>query len=100
MALLDALGRRWMLRIAWELGAGPLSFNELQSACEGISPSVLSQRLRDLIDLELVSVGADGRYRRTATGEELGKLLGPLDQWAKGWARRLSRRRRAPTPKG
>jgi len=38
MALLDLLGRRWALRVLWELRSGPVpSFRELQSRCGGVS---------------------------------------------------------------
>jgi DNA-binding HxlR family transcriptional regulator len=37
MALLDLLGRRWALRIIWELRDGPLTFRDLQAACDGMS---------------------------------------------------------------
>jgi len=41
MALLDLLGRRWALRVLWELRSGPVpSFRELQSRCGGVSSSV------------------------------------------------------------
>lgn len=48
MALLDLLGRRWALRILWELREGPLRFRTLQASCDTISPSVLSLRLTEL----------------------------------------------------
>ena len=48
MALLDLLGRRWALRILWELRDGPLTFRALQAACGNLSPSVLNDRLREL----------------------------------------------------
>ena len=44
MALLDLLGRRWVLRIVWELREGPLTFRELQLRCGSMSSSVLNQR--------------------------------------------------------
>jgi DNA-binding HxlR family transcriptional regulator len=89
MALLDLLGRRWALRILWELhGAGALGFSELQARCEEISPSVLSQRLKELRRAGLVEAGEDGRYRPGADGAELARLLLGLDAWAKRWARR------------
>ncbi len=34
MALLDLLGRRWMLRIIWELRNGPLTSRALRQACD------------------------------------------------------------------
>jgi DNA-binding HxlR family transcriptional regulator len=89
MALLDLLGRRWALRILWELRDGPLAFNELQRRCDGMSPSTLSQRLSELAEARLVEPTADGAHRATRQAESLGQLLMPLDAWAKKWARTL-----------
>ena len=48
MALLDLLGRRWSLRVLWELRDGPLTSRALRAACDEASPSVLQARLADL----------------------------------------------------
>ena len=48
MAALDLFGRRWALRILWELRAKSLTFRELQDACGEISPAVLNTRLAEL----------------------------------------------------
>ena len=88
MVLLDALGRRWALRILWELRAGEQTFRALRDACDDVSPSVLNQRLAELRDLGLLEAGATG-YRLTEHGAALGKLLVPLDAWAQRWARHL-----------
>jgi DNA-binding HxlR family transcriptional regulator len=85
MALLDLLGRRWALRIGWELRDGdPLSFRELQQRCDAASSSVLNERLRELRDAGIVERDAAG-YRLTERGSELVELLLPLDRWAKRW---------------
>ena len=42
MVLLDALGRRWALRVLWELHAGDHTFRVLREACGDVSPSVLA----------------------------------------------------------
>jgi DNA-binding HxlR family transcriptional regulator len=90
MALLDLLGRRWALRIGWELRDGrPASFRELQARCDEMSPSVLNQRLRELRGAGIVERAGDG-YRLSAEGRRLLDALGPLDAWAKRWARRSS----------
>ncbi|MGW0770063.1 hypothetical protein [Streptomyces sp. NPDC002676] len=47
MALLDLLGRRWMLRVLWELRTEPLDFRALQEVCNRMSSSVLRDRLAD-----------------------------------------------------
>ena len=93
MALLDLLGRRWALRVIWELRDAPLAFRVLQERCAGMSSSVLSQRLGELREAGIVTLGEDG-YELTGEGRELLELLGPLHGWAQRWARR-SRRPRA-----
>lgn len=86
MALLDLLGRRWTLRVLWELRGAPLSFRALQTACEGMSPSVLNQRLAELREGLLVDATEQG-YELTARGRELAALLEPVSRWSEGWAR-------------
>jgi DNA-binding HxlR family transcriptional regulator len=87
MALLDLLGRRWALRVLWELRDGvPLTFRELQARCGGISSSVLNDRLRELRDARIVAVERTGGYRLTDEGRDLLEALAPLDAWAKDWA--------------
>jgi DNA-binding HxlR family transcriptional regulator len=91
MALLDLLGRRWALRVLWELHeTGALGFAELQSRTAGISPSVLSQRLKDLAEAGLVIAGDDGRYVPGRDAEQLARILLDLDTWATRWGRRVS----------
>jgi len=87
MALLDLLGRRWALRTIWELRDGPLLFRALQERCEGMSSSVLNQRLHELRAAGVVEAGAGG-YRLTEEGRRLLGLFGPLDDWAERWAER------------
>jgi len=87
MVLLDALGRRWALRVLWELRGAPLTFRALQDACDDASPSVLNDRLAELRALGLVDAGDDG-YTLTTDGRELGAMLVPLDRWATRWAAR------------
>jgi DNA-binding HxlR family transcriptional regulator len=87
MALLDLMGRRWILRVMWELRAETLGFRALQARCSGMSPSVLSQRLRDLAEAGVVA-GTDAGYQLTGEGRELLGLLTPLSAWARRWAAR------------
>ena len=89
MALLDLLGRRWALRVIWELRAGALSFRDLQARCDGMSSSVLSQRLGELREAGIVDASPAG-YGLTAEGRELLEAYGPLGAWAQRWAQRTS----------
>ena len=86
MALIDLIGRRWVLRIVWELRERPLTFRALQSACGGLSPSVLNQRLAELREAALVDAQDEG-YALSALGRELLTLLLPLTRWADKWAK-------------
>lgn len=81
MRLLDVIGRRWTLRILWELRDGPLSFRQLQRACDDLSPTTLNARLGDLRELDIVQVAADG-YTFTAAGAELMPPLLAVSKWA------------------
>jgi DNA-binding HxlR family transcriptional regulator len=78
MALLDLLGRRWVLRLLWEF-----------SARERMS--FLSQRLRDLQDADLLGVDEAGWYALTGSGRELREPLETLAAWSKRWAKRVRR---------
>jgi DNA-binding HxlR family transcriptional regulator len=96
MALLDLLGRRWTLRVLWELREGPLAFRALQERCEGMSSSVLNQRLRELRSAGVVA-RSEGGYALSGEGRELLELLAPLNVWARRWAARGLRTRGAPS---
>jgi DNA-binding HxlR family transcriptional regulator len=89
MTLFDVLGRRWALRILWELRDEALSFRALRERCDEISPSVLNARLAELRELALIELG-DG-YALSAQGRSLGALLLPLDAWSRRWAAGLAR---------
>lgn len=91
MALLDLLGRRWALRILWELRREPQNFRELRERCDSMSPSVLNQRLAELRDAGIVALGDEG-YELTCDGEELLNVLTPVSAWAKRWGRRRAPR--------
>jgi DNA-binding HxlR family transcriptional regulator len=87
MALLDLLGRRWALRVIWELREERrLNFRDLLAASE-TSPSVLNTRLGELREAGLVAHGDDG-YALTVWGTDLLTRFLPLHDWAEKWARR------------
>jgi DNA-binding HxlR family transcriptional regulator len=88
MALLDLLGRRWTLRVLWELRDEALGFRELQARCDSMSASVLSQRLRELRETGILETDDAGVNRLTFHGAALLEALGPLDRWAKRWSSR------------
>jgi len=88
---MDLLGRRWALRILWELEGGPLRALELKERCDQMSSSVLYQRLKELTDARLVQQDGDV-FGLTPLGRELRGALEPLDGWARRWAKGASSR--------
>src|SRR3954471_10160589 len=84
MALLDLLGRRWTLRILWELREATLTSRALREACDDASPTVLQARLAELRQAGFVEL-APGGYRLTETGKQLLATLLPLHRFAERW---------------
>jgi DNA-binding HxlR family transcriptional regulator len=85
MVLLDLLGRRWSLRILWELREKSLTSRALRAACDEASPTVLQARLSDLRQADLVELVPGDGYRLTATGRELQETFLPLYHFAERW---------------
>ncbi|MFW8636848.1 winged helix-turn-helix transcriptional regulator [Cribrihabitans pelagius] len=88
MALFDLLGRSWALGVVWQLSQRPMTFRQLQESCEGVSPTVLNKRLKELTARGLVT-RCEAGYQLTATGTELFHLLKPLGAWSQTWAATL-----------
>ena len=88
MVLLDLLGRRWSLRILWELRGEPLTSRALRAACDEASPTVLQARLSELREAGFVELVPAGGYRITAMGRELNETFLPLHRFAERWSKR------------
>src|SRR5262245_21733901 len=82
LALFDVLGRRWALRILWELGRGGATYRDLAARVPEMSTSTLTHRLRDLRALRLVDHSHGAGYGLTPLGTELLMLLAPLSEWS------------------
>jgi DNA-binding HxlR family transcriptional regulator len=91
MAAMDLLGRRWTLRIVWELRDGPLGARALQSRCDQMSSSVLYERLDELTAAGLLARDEAGAYLLTDIGTQLAPALQSLDAWAGRWSAALGR---------
>jgi DNA-binding HxlR family transcriptional regulator len=89
MALFDLLGRSWALGVIWQLSDSPATFRELQARCEGVSPTVLNKRLKELTASALIERGAQG-YQLTPLGTELFTLLQPFGGWSQSWAEQIT----------
>jgi DNA-binding HxlR family transcriptional regulator len=85
MRLLDLVGRRWSLRVLWELRDARLRSRALRTACDGISPTVLQTRIDELRGAHLVELTPDG-YALTALGRAFLEAFLPLYLFAETWA--------------
>lgn len=90
MALLELLGRRWTLRVLWELRDGPLTSRALRAAAGGLAPSVLQARVNELRGAQLLELGDDG-YGLTPLGRELLEVFTPIYLFADRWAEEMPR---------
>ena len=90
MALLDLLGRRWSLRIVWELREGPLTSRALRSACDEASPTVMQARLTELREAGLIELVQGDGYGLTELGRELRETVLPLNRFAERWSRQIT----------
>jgi DNA-binding HxlR family transcriptional regulator len=88
MRAFDLLGKRWTGVVLGTLSGGPTGFRALARAVEGISDSVLSDRLAELTDAGLVTrTVADGpplsvTYALTDSGQALVPALARISRWA------------------
>jgi DNA-binding HxlR family transcriptional regulator len=84
---LDVVGDRWSLLVVRELLFGAKRFAHLRTGLHGISPNVLSQRLRELADAGVIQRCVLERpasvtiYELTERGRALAPLLRELGRW-------------------
>src|SRR6266446_8387436 len=90
MALLDLLGRRWTLRIMWELREGSLTSRALRTACDEASPTVVQARLTELREAGLIELVPGDGYRLTELGKDLNETFLPLHRFAERWSKQMA----------
>lgn len=83
----DVVGDRWRLLVVGALFDGGLTFGELEALVRGISPAVLSARLKELEAAGLVVAEpyqdrpVRHRYELTGHGASLAEVLRALASW-------------------
>tara|TARA_R110002049_G_scaffold219404_3_gene391083 strand:- start:4161 stop:4463 length:303 start_codon:yes stop_codon:yes gene_type:complete len=90
--IVDLLSKKWVMRIIWELRSHPLTFRELQAACDGLSPTVLNNRLKLLQEAQLAQRDSSRGYALTEVGQDLLEVYKPLNRWAIAWQNKRGRR--------
>lgn len=81
---LDILGERWTLLIMRDLLCGRTRFNELARGLPGLSRSLLTKRLRQLEDADVVE-RLDGQYLLTEAGRDLEPIVFGIGEWGAKW---------------
>jgi DNA-binding HxlR family transcriptional regulator len=90
----ELIGRRWAGAILYALTDGPLHFADLKDSVPGMSDRLLSHRLKELEEADLVrrEVQESGKrirvsYELTQKGHSLEPVMGGLRDWAREWHR-------------
>jgi len=85
---LDIVGERWTVLILRDLFLhGPQKFQDFQTSLSGISPNILSARLKRLEEADITERRfytehpPRAEYVLTAKGRELGPVLKALRSW-------------------
>ncbi|MEU4691838.1 helix-turn-helix domain-containing protein [Actinoplanes sp. NPDC023714] len=84
----EFLGRRWNAAVLGKLQDGPLGFRELSRTIDGVSDSVLSNRLSSLVAAGLIVRNVDDgppvavSYGLTDSGRALMPALNQIAAWA------------------
>ena len=87
----ELIGKKWTGLIIYVLMSGPKRFSELNESIPALSRRLLTERIKELEDHGIVvrNVIPDrpirSEYSLTQKGTELGKILGPISQWAESW---------------
>jgi DNA-binding HxlR family transcriptional regulator len=85
---MELVGERWALLVVRELLLGPKRFADLRRGLPRVSPTVLSQRLRELEDSEILRrqrlgpPASTSAYELTDWGRQLEPIVIALARWA------------------
>ena len=83
----ELIGSKWVLLILHNLCSSKKGFNELMRSVDGISPRLLSARLKELVEHGLVqktvlsTTPPQVEYSLTPKGDSLKTIINSLAQW-------------------
>lgn len=80
----EVLGERWSLLLVRDLLCGTTRFNDLARGLPGLSRTLLSKRLRQLVRAGIVDHVGD-EYLLTSAGQELKPLVFGFGEWGARW---------------
>lgn len=88
----EVLCSRWTILVVRELFAGRTHFNEIRRGLPGMSPALLSKRLRHLQSAGILDHGGSDDdpatdYHLTSAGRDLRPILEDFAAWGERWLR-------------
>lgn len=84
---LKIMSSKWTMLILQDLCVGTKRFGQLQKSLSGISPKTLSQRLQELVKIDIVQkhvfaeVPLHVEYSLTPKGAQLKKIFRQIEEW-------------------
>jgi|SRR5690554_158278 len=87
---ISLLSQRWTALVIYQLLSGPQRFSEIQSAI-GISGKVLSERLKELEEKEIVNREVIPKtpvvitYSLTEKGRSMEPIIRTIESWSSKW---------------
>lgn len=87
----EILCTRWTMVLLREFVAGSTRFNQLRRGVPRMSPALLSQRLKELENADIISRSASERepgvfeYHLTTSGRELEPVIEAFGNWGQRW---------------
>lgn len=85
---IEIIGRRWTGAVLYALFKGPRRFCEIRERIPAISDRMLTERLKELEQVGIVSRSSDtghACYRLTPKGEALRPVMAEIQAWAEAW---------------
>lgn len=83
----ELVGKRWVGAVIWAVVHGRHRFGDIRNAIPGISDRLLTERLRDLLEHDILTRREDPEagpgYHLTPRGLALRRVLIALHDWAK-----------------
>lgn len=89
----ELIGKRWTGLVIYVLLSGPKRFSELHDTIPQLSRRMLTERIKELEEHGIIvrhiipERPVRSEYLLTKKGTELGKILGPISEWAESWVK-------------
>lgn len=77
---IDTLSKKWSIHIVQSLERVDLSFKQIRDEVDGVSNKILSERLTQLREEDIIEKNEDG-YKLTEKGQDLKPVFQEIVEW-------------------